>query len=81
MMNRAENRTVLSTKRMAAAIIGGSMMLAASGSQAKDDDDVKQCSVATLHGLYIFHASGFNIVGGAAQPKASPARSTAPSRT
>jgi len=65
------NRAVLSTKRMAAAIIGGSMMLAASGSaQAKDDDDVKQCSVATLRGLYIFHASGFNIVGGAAQPKA-----------
>src|SRR5437764_14211292 len=43
--------------------------------QAKDDkddkdDDLKQCSVATLHGVYIFHASGFNIVGNVAQPKA-----------
>jgi hypothetical protein len=30
----------------------------------------KACNDSTLHGLYVFNASGFNIVGGAAQPKA-----------
>jgi hypothetical protein len=40
-------------------------------SQARDnDDDGKACSDSTLHGLYVFNASGFNIVGGTAQPKA-----------
>src|ERR1700719_3604869 len=40
-------------------------------SQAKDnDDDGKVCRDSTLHGLYVFTASGFNIVGGVAQPKA-----------
>ena len=40
-------------------------------SQAKDhDDDGKVCRDSTLHGLYVFNASGFNIVGGIAQPKA-----------
>jgi hypothetical protein len=39
--------------------------------QARDsDEDRKPCSDATLHGLYVFTASGFNIVGGGAQPKA-----------
>ena len=33
-------------------------------------DDDRACSLATLHGTYMFAASGFNIVGGAAQPKA-----------
>lgn len=52
------------------------MVLAVSGvAQAKDDDeDRKACSVATLDGLYVFTASGFNIVTVAgvqvAQPKA-----------
>jgi hypothetical protein len=36
--------------------------------QANDDD--KKCSVATLRGWYVFAASGYNIVGGVAQPKA-----------
>jgi hypothetical protein len=77
MRNGAENRIVLTAKHMAATAIAALMMLTASGAaQAKDDkdDDVKQCSVATLHGVYIFHASGFNIVsvgnGTVAQPKA-----------
>src|SRR5437867_5420605 len=35
-----------------------------------DDDGARECSVATLRGLYVFAASGYNIVGGAAQPKA-----------
>ena len=48
------------------------MALATSGvTRAKEnDDDEKACSVSTLRGLYIFDASGFNIVGGIAQPKA-----------
>jgi hypothetical protein len=72
MMNGAENRKISKAKQMAATGIAALMMLAASGvAQAKDDDDdVKSCSVATLHGLYVFHASGFNIVAGVAQPKA-----------
>jgi hypothetical protein len=37
-------------------------------SWAKDDDE--SCSKSTLSGLYVFHTSGFNIVSGAAQPKA-----------
>src|SRR3954451_19761072 len=76
MMNGAENRIGLTAKHMAVTAIAALMMLTASGAaQAKDDkdDDVKQCSVATLHGVYIFHASGFNIVVGppsVALPKA-----------
>ena len=37
---------------------------------AKADDDERTCSVATLRGSYLFAASGYNIVGGTAQPKA-----------
>jgi len=36
--------------------------------QANDDD--KKCSVAALRGWYLFAATGYNIVGGVAQPKA-----------
>jgi hypothetical protein len=36
--------------------------------QANDED--KKCSVATLRGWYVFAATGYNIVGGVAQPKA-----------
>jgi hypothetical protein len=70
MMNRTENGIVAKAKHMAAVAAAAFMMLAASGTAQAKDDDVKECSVATLHGLYIFHASGFNIVGGVAQPKA-----------
>jgi hypothetical protein len=53
-------------------VVSALIVLGLSGvAQAKDnDDDRKPCSDATLHGLYVFTASGFNIVGGAAQPKA-----------
>ena len=50
-------------------IVAAAIVLAVSGvAQAKDnDDDGKGCSDSTLHGLYVFNASGFNIVvGGAA---------------
>lgn len=33
-------------------------------------DDVVTCGLKTLRGVYDFHASGYNIVNGAAQPKA-----------
>lgn len=33
-------------------------------------DDAPQCSERTLHGRYVFSASGFMIVGGATVPKA-----------
>ena len=53
-------------------VVAAAMVLAVSGvAQAKDDDDGKKiCSVATLDGLYVFTASGFNIIGTAALPKA-----------
>jgi hypothetical protein len=37
---------------------------------ADTDDNGKACSLSTLDSLYLFSASGFNIVGGVAQPKA-----------
>src|SRR6202035_3714277 len=38
--------------------------------QADNDDKGKACSLSTLDSLYLFSASGFNIIGGVAQPKA-----------
>ena len=35
-----------------------------------NDDHARGCSDATLRGLYVFNAYGFNIVAGVAQPKA-----------
>jgi hypothetical protein len=37
---------------------------------ADNDNNGKECSLSTLDSLYLFSASGFNIVGGIAQPKA-----------
>jgi len=53
-------------------ILAAAIALTVSGAaRANDDDeDAKACSNATLRGLYTFTASGFNIVGGAALPKA-----------
>ena len=34
------------------------------------EDDIVTCSDRTLRGVYYFHASGYNIVNGAALPKA-----------
>jgi hypothetical protein len=38
--------------------------------QADEDDNGKGCSLSTLGDVYLFSASGFNIIGGVAQPKA-----------
>jgi hypothetical protein len=53
-------------------VVAAAMVLAVSGVARAhdDDDDGKGCSNSTLHGLYVFTASGFNIVAGAPQPKA-----------
>jgi hypothetical protein len=53
-------------------ILAAALALIVSGAaRANDDDeDAKACSKATLRGVYTFTASGFNIAGGAAQPKA-----------
>jgi hypothetical protein len=40
------------------------------GLASADDEGGRGCSVSTLRGQYVFTASGFNIVGGVAQPKA-----------
>src|SRR3982074_2732984 len=53
-----------------ASVIAGVLMLLASGVPQAKEHDNNECSVATLNGLYAFHASGFNIVAGVAQPKA-----------
>jgi len=55
------------TKRL---ILAGAMVLIGIAAVARADDDERTCSVATLRGSYLFAASGYNIVGGVAQPKA-----------
>src|ERR1700736_1714847 len=51
------------------AITGAVIALGASGVSMAEDGK-KECAPDTLDGLYIFSAAGFNIVAGAAQPKA-----------
>jgi len=53
-------------------VVAAAMVLAVSGIARAhdDDDDTNACNNFTLHGLYVFTASGFNIVLGAPQPKA-----------
>jgi hypothetical protein len=53
-------------------VVAAAMVLAVSGvAQARDNEDEQEaCSKPTLRGLYVFTASGFNIVAGVAQPKA-----------
>ena len=46
-------------------------VLVSAGVQASHNDGHgRECSEATLEGLYVFSASGFSIVGGVAQPRA-----------
>jgi hypothetical protein len=57
-------------------VVAAAMVLAVSGIARAhdDDDDAKPCRLSTLDGLYVFTASGFNIVTvvgvQVAQPKA-----------
>jgi hypothetical protein len=50
-------------------VVGVAIALGVSGVSVADDAK-KGCTLDTLNGLYIFTASGYNIVAGVAQPKA-----------
>jgi hypothetical protein len=64
--------TITSSKQFlaSAALVLACGVAMSSAAAASDDDDKVQCSDRTLRGVYFFHASGFNIVNGAALPKA-----------
>jgi hypothetical protein len=51
----------------AAVAVAGGLALP---SLASADNSADECSAATLRGVYLFHASGYNIVNGTALPKA-----------
>jgi len=51
------------------AIAGAAIALGVSGLSVAEDGK-RECAPDTLDGLYIFNATGYNIVAGAAQPKA-----------
>ena len=55
---------------LAVAVAGAASMARAQEMPAAQNDDDRECSVASLRGLYLFEASGYDIVAGAAQPKA-----------
>jgi hypothetical protein len=55
---------------LVASLVVAAMILGISGVSLADSEDQDECTVATLDGLYVFTASGFNIVGGVPQPKA-----------
>ena len=59
----------MQTKR---AMTAAAVAMALMGSARADDADNhgRECSDATLRGLYVFSATGYNIVAGVAQPKA-----------
>src|SRR5438045_8965250 len=51
------------------AMVGAAIVLGLSGVSLADSGK-KACALDTLEGLYIFNATGYNIVAGVAQPKA-----------
>jgi hypothetical protein len=51
-------------------MIAVAITLGVAGVAKADDDEGGRCWTASLRGLYVFSASGYNIVGGVAQPKA-----------
>ena|SRR5437763_5767378 len=51
------------------AMVGAAIALGLSGVSLADSGK-KACALDTLDGLYIFNATGYNIVSGVAQPKA-----------
>ena len=57
------------SKSILGTLIIAATALAASAN-ALADDQPRPCSAETLTGLYVFSATGYNIVGGVAQPKA-----------
>ena len=61
MTSLSKQLTVSAALALAGALAWGSMALAGDG---------QECSAKTIRGVYMFHASGYNIVNGAALPKA-----------
>lgn len=55
---------------LAIAVAGAVGMARAQEMPSAQNDDGRECSDASLRGLYLFAATGYDIVGGAAQPKA-----------
>jgi hypothetical protein len=62
-----ESMKVMTMRTLIAVAIAVAMTGAAS---AESDDKGKPCDSTTLKGSYVFTASGFQIIGGVAQPKA-----------
>ena|SRR5438477_10840048 len=56
-------------KRVKQTVVGATLALGVSGVSLADSAN-QGCALDTLDGLYIFSASGYNIVAGVAQPKA-----------
>jgi len=54
--------------KSAAVVLAASLAMPSVASA--NPEEVVTCSARTLRGVYQFHASGYNIVNGAAQPKA-----------
>ena len=52
------------------ALAAGMWSVAAAQDSDSSADEGRHCRLQTLRGSYLFAASGFNIVGGVAQPKA-----------
>lgn len=50
--------------------LSGGLALPPVTSATDNDDDIVQCSARTLRGVFLFRASGYNIVNGVALPKA-----------
>jgi hypothetical protein len=60
----------LAASALAAGMWGGASAHGDDHSGASSVQEAGSCRVQTLRGAYLFAASGFNIVGGVAQPKA-----------
>jgi hypothetical protein len=56
------------TNLMKRSFVAAAMILSVSAVALADDAE-NHCTLATLHGTYVFAAKGYNIVAGVAQPK------------
>lgn len=64
---KSMNLISLSVPAALAAVVG---LALPSITLAGDGHEARECSAKTLRGVYMFHASGYNIVNGVALPKA-----------
>ena len=63
-------KTITGCLLFAGALISMIAMTFGTSDTARAQTPAQTCGVQTLHGLYVFDAHGWNIVGGVAQPKA-----------